>query len=181
MCADFLTKDTHFRKVDYAHLCFSLFQYSVWDSNVDETDTLTLGDHYRNAHCIVLIYDVTEFKSLEYLNYEIEKIDKNQYAPHAKFVLIQNKLDKKLTKHIPYRKQKEYIGSSKLRSKVDLLVQASAKTNEGIEEFFKIDLPELLILPNENNKPAFESYLENSTDVTDAVKKKKKKLTCNPM
>lgn len=141
---------------------------------------MTLGDHYRNAHCIVLIYDITEFKSLEYVNYEIEKIEKNQYAPHAKFVLMQNKVDKKLSKHIPYRKQKEYIGNSKLHNKVDMLVQASAKTNEGLEDFFKVDLPELLTIPN-GSKPSFESYLENSIEFPDGPKKRKKKFTCNPM
>jgi len=141
-----------------------------------------MGDHYRNAHCVVLIYDITDFGSLEYLNYEIEKIEKNQYTPHAKFVLVRNKIDMKLSKQITEKSQKEYIFNSRLQSKINLAVQMSAKTNEGVHDFFKNDLPQLLALPSGDNPKVFESFLDDSVDEVDTIgkKRRKKKLSCTP-
>ena len=145
---------------------------------------MTFGDHYRNAHCILLVYDVTDLASLHYLNYEIEKIEKNQYTPYAKFVLICNKMDIKPSKHVPFEKQKQFIEESKLSSKLDFIVQLSAKTNDGIMEFFKEDLPELLTLPTSENKQhkGFEKLVDNDLagDSVDSngKKRKKKKLGC---
>ena len=153
------------------------FQYSVYDPETLDIDSLTFGDHYRNAHCILLVYDVTDLASLHYLNYEMEKIEKNQYTPHAKYVLVCNKVDKKASKHVPLEKQRQFLEESKLRSKLDYIVQLSAKTNEGIVDFFKEDLPELLTLPSSESKhKGFDKLLDNSFgDSVDSNGKKRKK------
>ena len=121
------------------------------------------------------------------MSYEIEKIDKNNYTPYAKYVLLRNKIDKKSSKHIPLVKQKEYFENSKLRTKIDHVVETSAKTNEGIIEFFKEELPELLALPSSESKvKAFDRLVNASQQGLDATdsspggrkKKKKKKISC---
>ncbi|XP_066913895.1 ras-related protein Rab-18-like [Clytia hemisphaerica] len=165
----------------------STVEYSISDPESIDIDSLTFGDHYRNAHCVVLIYDVTDFSSLDYLSYEMEKIEKNNYTPYAKYVLLRNKIDKKSSKHIPLAKQKEFFANSKLRLKIDHVVETSAKTNEGILEFFKEELPELLVLPSSESKvKAFDRLVSDSQQGLDATdsspggrkKKKKKRINC---
>lgn len=160
-------------------------EYSIWDTNgFEERDTSTMGDHYRNAHCIIFVYDTSDFTSLEYLEYELESIEKNQYAPNTKFILIQNKIDIKPAKLIPYEQQKEFISNSKLRNKIDLFWQTSAKTSEGIKELFDGELQELLTIPDREEKQltAFDRFIAESTENVAKIKgKKKRKLKCKTM
>lgn len=148
---------------------------------------MTLGDHYRGAHCILLVYDLTDFTSLEYLEYEIKKIEKYKYSPHCKYILVQNKIDRPENLHITYEKHKDFITNTKfLQHKVIHAVEVSAKTNYGVLEFFHNEIPKLLQISTEDTDSAesssqstdsfFQRYLSNSNaDLTKDEKEKKKK------
>lgn len=149
-------------------------EYSIWDT--PDCDALSLGDHFRNAHCIILVYDASDFESLEYLEYELANLEKCHYASDAKFILVQNKIDKKPSKHVSINKQRDFIAKSRLRSKVDLFCKTSAKLNEGITELFKVHLKQVLAMPT-------EEVASLECDFNDKVdgQKKKKSIKCRTM
>lgn len=106
----------------------------------------------------------------------MEKIEKNQYTPYAKYVLVCNKVDKKSSKQVPLEKQKQFIEESKLLPKLDYIVQLSAKSNDGIIEFFKEALPNILSLPSsETNHKSLEDLVDGNLNDTDPNRKKHKK------
>ena len=153
----------------------------MWDTNGFEgRNSLTLGDHYQNAHCILLVFDSSDMKSLKYLEDELEMIQRKQYSPYSKFILIQNKTDLPEDQQMTFDEQKNYIQDTNfIKQKVDFFCKTSAKSNQGIDELFHEAIPEQLILPedeldtpveNGNGNP-FDEFL----DFKDGKKKKKKR------
>ena len=130
---------------------------------------------------MILIYDASSLDSLQYLQFEIENIEKNQHAPHAKYILVRNKIDINPSKCVSIDIQNSFISSSCLSSKVHLFHQTSAKTNEGVSEL-KSKLRTLLQLPEESDGAPLNQFAKvSSTSKLKDLKKKHKLRKCKQM
>lgn len=110
----------------------------MWDTNGFEgRNSLTLGDHYQNAHCILLVFDSSDMKSLKYLEDELEMIQRKQYSPYSKFILIQNKTDLPEDQQMTFDEQKNYIQDTNfIKQKVDFFVRHQLNPTKELMNFF---------------------------------------------
>ena len=138
-------------------------EYAVHDTAGMETHaSLTLGNHYRGTHCLLLVYDIGDKDSLFYLDHEFKAIEKQGYAPDAKFILVANKSDLQKSKI----DVTEDFESSFLENRPHLLnniykrTKTSAAFNTGITELFYNDIPGILTNAKPVNRVSnvFQSY-----------------------
>jgi small GTP-binding protein len=100
---------------------------SIWDIAGQDRFGSFRDVFYRGAQAVALVYDVTDILSLNNLanwHREIVKV-----APRAGFCVVGNKLD--LHRVIPRHTAEKWARSLKLP-----YVETSAKTAEGVDEFF---------------------------------------------
>merc|ERR1712194_449197 len=86
---------------------------------------------YRNAHGIIVVYDVTEKQSFENVKCWMQEIDK--YAPDGvNKLLVGNKCDLSSKKVVPYDKARELADSLGVQ-----LTETSAKNAHNVEQAFQ--------------------------------------------
>jgi len=100
---------------------------SIWDIAGQERFGSFRDTFYRGAHAVALVYDVSDVLSMNNLpnwRREIAKV-----APRARFCVVGNKID--LHRVVPRSAVEEWAGAQGLP-----YVETSAKTAEGVDEFF---------------------------------------------
>ncbi|KRX04036.1 P-loop containing nucleoside triphosphate hydrolase [Pseudocohnilembus persalinus] len=108
------------------------WQLNIWDTAGDERYRSIMPLYYRDASAAVLVYDVTDFKSLEDLEYWIKELDEKVKKDSMVLCLLGNKNDvSKEQKRVQTEQAQEFANSKNL-----IFGECSAKTGDGIEEVF---------------------------------------------
>ena len=89
--------------------------------------------YFKDANAIILIYDVTNEKSLDSLNYWLKEINENVENDNILLCLAGNKCDAESNeKKVPSIKGKQFAEEHNM-----IFYETSAKTGEGIKELFQ--------------------------------------------
>jgi Ras-related protein Rab-5C len=86
--------------------------------------------YYRNAHCAVVVYDITQSASLEKARTWIRELQR-QADPSIVIALCGNKSDLAARRQVSQEEAKKYADEEGL-----MWTETSAKTGEGVTEVF---------------------------------------------
>lgn len=86
--------------------------------------------YYRNAHCAVVVYDITQSASLEKARTWIRELQR-QADPSIVIALCGNKSDLAARRQVSQEEAKKYADEEGL-----MWTETSAKTGEGVVEIF---------------------------------------------
>ena len=89
---------------------------------------------YRTASAIIEVYDVTDNESFLYVRHDAENIERLNYAPGSRFVLVGNKVDKDLTDDSVSEDFARSFIANYRTVKFDDFVLTSAKTGQGVAD-----------------------------------------------
>lgn len=106
----------------------------IWDTGGTETYKTVPTNYYRNAEAVVLVYDVSNQRSVDSLRAWI--VDARDTVPNALFILLGNKNDLK----------DETDGTAdRIAEEHDIRMhyKVSAKYEDGVEEAFQVVAHEL--------------------------------------
>ena len=87
--------------------------------------------YYRNAHCAIVVYDITEEDSLENAKAWIRELQRHADA-NITIALVGNKLDLEERRAVPTEDGAKYAESEGL-----MFLETSAKTPTNIDKLFK--------------------------------------------
>lgn len=121
---DFVTKDLLIND--------KLIKAQIWDTAGQEKFRSLIKNYYTNANGFILVYDVTNKKSFENLQYWLEVV-KSTGSPDAKVLFVGNKIDLEDSREVNSKS-----GSRFAESQDGFFVETSAKTNpnNGVERAF---------------------------------------------
>jgi len=102
----------------------------IWDTAGQERYKSLAPMYYRNAHCAIVVYDITEKDSLENAKSWIRELQRHADS-NIIIVLVGNKLDLADTREIPTEEGEKYAEIEGL-----LFLETSAKTPTNITELF---------------------------------------------
>ena len=133
----------------------------LWDTAGQERFRSLIPSYIRNTHCICFVYDITNAKSFENIDFWFGKT--SEYCVNMNnlhLVLIKIKEDLHAKRVVTFEKAK--AKANKLG--IDDVFEASAKTGFNIDDLFKDivdDLPEI------ENKvtPKVQVQLEDAVDM----------------
>ena len=126
------SEETKDNKPDSLTQADASVRLQIWDTAGEEKFRSITPMYYKNASAIILVYDITNLQTFQALGKWVEEIDKNLNREDIVLALVANKIDMPQNEEVPLKDGLEY--AQKLGS---IFVQASAKTNEGIEMLFK--------------------------------------------
>lgn len=86
--------------------------------------------YYRNAHCAVVVYDITQSASLEKARTWIRELQR-QADPSIVIALCGNKIDLSARRQVTQEEAKKYAEEEGL-----MWGETSAKTGEGVADIF---------------------------------------------
>ena len=195
---DFFTKNLFFED--------NTIRLILWDTAGQERFRSLIPSYLKNAHCIIIVFDITNKESFNSLDKWLSDA-KNNASEGTIFVICGNKSDLKEKRMVSENEINEYIKKNELV----IYNECSAKSGEGVKELFNtiaknlgesnfvksesinIDFKHINDKKDEENK---SNYLinnnfkdfdnQNSTDKKDNtnnteinnVKKRKKKKCC---
>ena len=102
----------------------------MWDTAGAERFSTITQSYYRNAHAIIIVYDVTDRSSFENIAFwlgEVERYCENDITK----ALVGNKSDCRLDRKVTYEE-----GQTTANTKSMLFLETSAKTASNVEEMF---------------------------------------------
>jgi len=110
----------------------------IWDTAGQEKFKTITSSYYRNAHAVMIVYDVTEYKTFQNIESWLNDIDK--FCPETVCKqIIGNKCDK-----IEERQVAEDEARSYARNKGIKYIETSAKTAENVEGAFREMVEQLI-------------------------------------
>jgi len=102
----------------------------IWDTCGQESFKAITRSYYRGAHGILLVYDITNRNTFEYLGSWLDECKTNA-DDGAVIVLIGNKCDSESLREVEIDEGKLFAKKNEL-----LFFETSAKTSENVEEAF---------------------------------------------
>ena len=108
-------------------------KFHIWDTGGQEKFRSILSLYYRDAEAAILVYDVTNDETLESLNYWVRELEDNVDITNFVISLAGNKNDlPNEMKKLSYNDGKKFSEDKN----IPVFFETSAKTGEGIKEFF---------------------------------------------
>lgn len=104
----------------------------IWDTAGQERFRSITTPYYRNAHGIIIVFDLTNYSSFENLNKWLKEIEFFMTEGNYKVILVSNKCDDKDNYCIPEKEIDKFIKDNNLE-----YIQVSAKNNIRIEKLFE--------------------------------------------
>ena len=138
--ASFASKILKFDQFD------NVIKIDIWDTAGQEKYKSIAKIYYKNADCIIFVYDITRKKSFEGIKNYYELVKASMTIEKVKFVIVGNKSDLYEKEAVNPDEAKDFartIGAA--------FYQTSAKNNAGIDELFKDIGMDLLQTENEND------------------------------
>lgn len=132
-------------KVKFVNHRNERLKLTIWDTAGQERFRTLTSSYYRGAHGIILVYDVTSRSSFENLKEWLSEIDVYSTNEDAVKMLVGNKKDMEAERVVSTEEGKEFARSMSM-----LYIEASAKTEEGVQQAFEelcqkvLDVPSLL-------------------------------------
>ena len=137
----------------------------MWDTAGLEAYNSLTDNYYRGARAILEVYDVTDSESFLYVAKDAENIERCNYAPDSRFILVGNKIDKRSTdESVSEEKARNFIANFR-KVRFDEFIQTSARTGEGVTELLT-RIGSILIASNvtpvveENTTELFQRRIE---------------------
>ena len=130
--------------ISFSQLFVMIYGYYVYVlAGQDRFRTLTSA-YYRGAHGIILVYDVNDRKSFENILQWKNEADLDSTNDDAVKMLVGNKIDKDADE----RKVSKEDGLAFAREHNMLFIEASAKTEEGIQQAFEEVSQKIIEIPS---------------------------------
>jgi len=107
-----------------------IVKLQIWDTAGQERFQHITTSYYRGAHCIVLVYDVTQYDTFEHVHKWYQQINEN-CNPNVNILLVGNKSDLTNSRQVPYEeaeKVSKNLGIS--------LFETSAKNATNVDQSF---------------------------------------------
>ena len=115
---------------------------TVWDTAGQERFRTLTSAYYRGAHGIIMVYDVSNKRSFDHLINWIKEIDQYGTNEEAVIILVGNKIDLE-----DLRMVSKQEGLLFARKHSTLFIEASAKTNQGVEQAFEELMQKIIEIP----------------------------------
>lgn len=106
-------------------------KFEIWDTAGQERYKSLAPMYYRNAHCAVVVYDITQESSLQNAKGWISELQRHADAGIV-VALVGNKTDLEEQRTVPAEEGKKYADSEGL-----LFFETSAKSAQNINELFE--------------------------------------------
>ena len=100
----------------------------IWDTNGEEKYKSLQLNHFRNANCAIIVFDVSNESSFESIEYWYKMI--RLYSPNIPILVAGNKIDKRI--FIPFEEASKFC----LTNDCDL-IYCSAKTGVNVNKVFR--------------------------------------------
>jgi len=107
-----------------------IVKLQIWDTAGQERFQNITTSYYRGAHCIVLVYDVTQLDTFEHVHKWYQQINEH-CNPNVHILLVGNKSDLADNRQVPYEdaeKMAQNLGIS--------VFETSAKDATNVDEAF---------------------------------------------
>eukprot|EP01084_Bolivina_argentea_P091724 165090_1 len=137
-------------KVKYSLAQKKRIKLTIWDTAGQERFRTLTSSYYRNAHGIILVYDVSSPQTFANLATWIKEVDMYTSYPDVVKLLVANKADR-----IPMMSPESVVSNETAtefaREHGMMFISCSAKTREGIQQTFDevvnkiLDKPSLLL------------------------------------
>lgn len=144
-------------------------QVKIWDTAGQEKFQNLTQQYYKNAHGILLVFDVTDRETFDKVSEWMNDIQKGNKGG-TKIVLIGNKID------LPSRSVTYEEGKGKAKEYDIPYYETSAKTGENTREMFDDFIRELIRNPQAKEKE--QKPIEFDCSVHLKIDKKKEKKCC---
>lgn len=115
---------------------------TVWDTAGQERFRTLTSAYYRGAHGIIMVYDVSNKRSFDHLINWIKEVDQYGTNEEAVIILVGNKIDLEDLRMVSREE-----GLLFARKYSTLFIEASAKTNQGVEQAFEELMQKIIEIP----------------------------------
>ena len=149
---------------------YSSAQITIWDTCGQERYRSIARGYFKDAHGILLIYDVTDKRSFTDLDIWIEEIKKNTIKEDISIILIGNKTDSKF-RNINTEQAENFAKNNNL-----MYCETSCKEGRNIENAFEMITKDIIKKQNNNN---FYEDKDNNVKVFKGKEiKREKEIAC---
>ena len=107
------------------------YRVQIWDTAGQDRFHAITRNYFKNAHGIILIYDVTLIESFQNVKNWIKQI-KEEVTDKVSIILVGNKIDMENQRVVSKEEGEKMAASYGLK-----FFECSAKTGENVEEIFK--------------------------------------------
>ena len=152
---------------------FSSVQMTIWDTCGQERYRAITRGYFKDAHGIILVYDVADKRSFSDLDIWLEEIKKNTVKEDISIILVGNKIDLKDSKAVSTEQ-----ALAKAKEWDIPLMETSAKDATNVKEAFHYLLREMYCEMNKTLQIVENKNLENNNGVQLDVNEQKKKKGC---
>ena len=132
--------------VDFAHKIINcknkVIKTQIWDTAGQERYMSISNTFFRKTHGIIIVYDITDRKSVENIDKWIELIQKSININDCKILLVGNKSDLEYKRSINYTEGREISE----KYKIDLFLETSALENLDTNTSKSIDKAFMLLI-----------------------------------
>lgn len=119
-------------KIRTINLQGSVIKLQVWDTAGQERFRAITNSYYRDAHGIIVVYDVTDSESFEHIKQWMHEIEAHRRGcDEVKLLLVGNKSDLVSRKVVDYTVAKEFADQLGIP-----FLETSAKNASNVEEAF---------------------------------------------
>ncbi|CAI4231251.1 unnamed protein product [Auanema sp. JU1783] len=133
---------------------------AIWDTAGQERFRTLTPSYYRGAQGVICVFDVTNRSSFERLDHWMTEVDTYSTKGEAVKMVVANKID------MPNREVSREEGIKFARRHRTLFVEASAKTNEGVQCAFEELIEKVIQTPGlwDNERPSFRLTQTQNAD-----------------
>ena len=171
--------DVRYKYIDYENKRLKL---DIWDTAGQERFKGISKNYFNGANGLIGVVDITQKQSFENLKIILSSAKEN-LSSKIEIIIVENKIDLENERQIAEKSIKEYAERKNLE-----IFRASAKTGEGVEDFFMALIKKLfnnksigkVEFDNDNDDDEY-NYKKNSFSIqrhSNDSKKNKKKCIC---
>ena len=154
---------------------FTSAEITIWDTCGQEKYRSMTKQYFKDAHGIILMFDVCDKRSFADLNIWLEEIKKNTSKDDVSIVLCGNKIDLKF-RNISYEDANNFAKNNDL-----LYCETSSKEGMNVEVAFESVTKDIIEKLNRKNKIENEDknvLLGNTIGVKEKERKREKEVRC---
>ena len=145
-------------------------QITIWDTCGQERYRAITRGYFKDAHGILLIFDVADKRSFSDLDIWLEEIKKNTVKEDISIILIGNKIDLK------YRTINTEAAKNFSKNNGLMYCETSCKEGKNIEMAFEMITKDII---NKQNKNIFADKINDDIKIMKGKEKKREKeISC---
>ena len=149
---------------------YSSAEITIWDTCGQERYRAITRGYFKDAHGILLIFDVADKRSFSDLDIWLEEIKKNTVKENTPTILIGNKIDLK------YRTINTEAAKNFAKNNGLMYCETSCKEGKNIEMAFEMITKDII---NKQNKNIFADKINDDIKIMKGKEKKREKeISC---